>query len=87
MLHVHESQISIYSSYQIIHVRMFFFFLQVLDVNYKWDEQYKLLLAASTKDINDLKRQIEILQSTDNYRRYGQFTEATTMEKKVCKII
>nr|XP_058970734.1 TNFAIP3-interacting protein 1-like [Pocillopora verrucosa]XP_058970735.1 TNFAIP3-interacting protein 1-like [Pocillopora verrucosa]XP_058970736.1 TNFAIP3-interacting protein 1-like [Pocillopora verrucosa] len=51
---------------------------EVLDVNYKWDEQYKLLVAASKKDINELKQQIEILRSGNN----GYFTGALLTEKK-----
>lgn len=49
-------------------------------MNYKWDEQYKLLVAASKKDINELKQQIEILRSGNN----GYFTGALLTEKKVC---
>ncbi|XP_022807973.1 TNFAIP3-interacting protein 1-like [Stylophora pistillata] len=51
---------------------------EVLDVNYKWDEQYKLLVAASKKDTDDLKKQIEMLKSGSN----GHFTGALLSEKK-----
>lgn len=49
-------------------------------MNYKWDEQYKLLVAASKKDTDDLKKQIEMLKSGSN----GHFTGALLSEKKVC---
>lgn len=52
---------------------------EVLDVNYKWDEQYKLLVAASTKDIKELKNQIEMMKSS---KGYGQLTEVEPMERK-----
>lgn len=55
---------------------------EVLDVNYKWDEQYKLLVAASTKDINELKKEIEILKFSDTSKRHGQFSVTEPMEKK-----
>ncbi|XP_020624439.1 TNFAIP3-interacting protein 1-like isoform X1 [Orbicella faveolata] len=41
---------------------------EILDVNHKWDEQYKLLSSASNKEIADLKNQIEMLKSVDNQR-------------------
>ncbi|XP_078383097.1 uncharacterized protein LOC144665683 isoform X2 [Oculina patagonica] len=44
---------------------------EILDVNHKWDAQYKLLVSASNKEITDLKNQVEILKSTDNQRSPG----------------
>lgn len=52
---------------------------EVLDVNYKWDEQYKLLVAASTKDIKELKNQIEMMKLSKGYE---QLIEVEPMERK-----
>ncbi|XP_029206825.2 TNFAIP3-interacting protein 1-like isoform X2 [Acropora millepora] len=37
---------------------------EVLDVNHKWDAQYKMLVAANGKEITDLKAQIKALSLT-----------------------
>jgi len=50
-------------------------------VNHKWDAQYKLLSSASSKEIADLKNQIEMFKSVDNQRN------PEIMEKKVCACI
>ena len=50
-------------------------------MNHKWDEQYKLLVAANNKEIGDLRQQIQVLNSAG--RRPGQFPEPAMMENRV----
>lgn len=55
---------------------------EILDVNHKWDAQYKMLAAATKKEIFDLKQQVHILSSPDSQVKYGALMEPAAMEKK-----
>ncbi|KAK2547437.1 hypothetical protein P5673_032564 [Acropora cervicornis] len=52
---------------------------EVLDVNHKWDAQYKMLVAANGKEITDLKAQIKALSLTHS----SGGSEEDSGEKKV----
>ena len=43
-----------------------------------------MLVAATNKEISDLKQQVEVLSSADSQRRIGQSLEPAMMEKQVC---
>ena len=54
-------------------------------MNHKWDVQYKMLLAATNKEISDLKQQVEILSSADSQMRNGPFQlQSAGIDKRVC---
>ena len=54
-------------------------------MNHKWDAQYKMLAAATNKEIFDLKQQVEILSSAGSQMRNGPFQlESSGKDKRVC---
>ncbi|XP_068706018.1 TNFAIP3-interacting protein 1-like [Montipora foliosa] len=55
---------------------------EVLDVNHKWDAQYKMLVAATGKEISDLKEQVKVLTCASSSANNGTSLEAKGLEKK-----
>lgn len=43
---------------------------EILDVNHAWDTQYKKLKAETSKEIKELKQQVEFYRTSDNQRKY-----------------
>ena len=45
-----------------------------------------MLVAATNKEISDLKQQIEFLSSGDSQMKHGHFLEPAVMDRRVCSI-